>query len=532
MADRAANLERLQSGELFDLLVIGGGATGCGVALDAASRGLKVALAEKGDFASGTSGKSTKLIHGGVRYLERALLDLDRAQLDLVRDALHERALLLGIAPHLCRRLPLITPLYRYRDFPYYLLGLKLYEFLAGSKGLGPSRILSRDQVLARFPRLRREGLKGGVLYFDGQFNDARMNLALALTALRHGAAVANYLEVEELVRDGGRVAGGRVRDRVSGRNWEIRSRCVVNACGPCCDELRSMDDPDCAPLLRPSSGIHLALAPGLTPSDTGLVIPRTRDGRVLFVLPWLGGCLVGTTDRPSSSCDHAEVSDSDIAYLRRHLAGFFDNVDQQEVTASWGGVRPLVGDVTVSDTARLVRDHVVTASRSGLVTITGGKWTTYRKMAQDTVDFAVRSASLIPEGGCRTDRIVLHGGENFQEDGAAALAVRYRLEPRTALHLHGNYGDRAADVAELCAGDFREPLAPGHPYLKGEVLYAVRQEFAVAAPDFLARRIPLALLDSRAAKLAAAAVVEVMGRELSWDEECSRRQRMAVESP
>jgi glycerol-3-phosphate dehydrogenase len=529
MADRAAMLRSLQSGELFDLLVIGGGATGCGVALDAASRGLKVALAEKGDFGSGTSGKSTKLVHGGVRYLERALLDFDRVQFNLVRDALHERTTLLRIAPHLCHTLPLVIPLYSYLHYPYYLVGLKIYDLVAGGRRLAGSRLLCRSEVLARFPLLRGEGLKGGVLFSDGQFNDARMNLALALTALQHGAALANYLEVLDLVRDGEQVAGARVQDRLSGEAWTIRARCVINACGPCCDAIRRLDDPDCAPLLRPSLGIHLALVPGLAPSKTGLLIPKTEDGRVLFVLPWLGGCLVGTTDRPASSCQQAEVTEEDVDYLRRHLERYFGGLPEQEIAAAWAGVRPLVADPTRADTARLARDHVINRSRSGLVTIAGGKWTTYRKMAQDTVDFAVGSSGLNQLNGCRTDGITLHGGEGFRPEGAAALAAEFGLGPVSAAHLHGNYGDRAADVAKLCQSEYREALAPGHPYLRGEVLYAVREELAVTAADFLLRRIPLGLLDSPAVKGAAAAVVELMGQELEWDEERSRRELREV---
>lgn len=520
MTDRGALLDTLMKGDIFDLLVIGGGATGCGIALDAASRGLKVALAEKGDFACGTSGRSTKLIHGGVRYLEAALLHLDRVQFNLVRDALHERGVLLRIAPHLCRRLTLVTPLYRLAQVPYVFAGLKLYDLLAGGAGIGASRYLSPAEMLRRFPMIKAQGLKGGVLYYDGQFNDARMNLALALTALEQGAAVANYLEVVGFLREEGRVTGARVRERFGGKIWEIRARSVVNACGPAADALRLLDDPGAAPLLQVSSGIHLVLPGRFAPADTGITIPKTEDGRVLFILPWLGGCLVGTTDEPASLSDHPAVSEQDVDYLLRHVRRYFDlELKPSDIRSSWAGLRPLVRDPSAADTAQLARDHVISRSPSGLITIAGGKWTTYRKMARDTVDFAVRSAGLTCARGCRTDRITLAGGEGFRPDGADELASAYGLSPESAGHLHRSYGDRAPEVAALCSAYFHEPLVPGHPYLKGELLWAVRREFALRAVDFLARRIPLALLDREGARGAVPFVLETMAGELGWDE-------------
>ena len=532
MTDREALLDRLRGGEVFDLLVVGGGATGCGVALDAASRGLKVALAEGGDFASGTSGRSTKLIHGGVRYLEAALLNLDRVQFNLVRDALHERGVLLRIAPHLCRRITLVTPLYRYPEIPYVLAGLKLYDLLAGDAGLGHSRFLGRAELLARFPMLKGEGLKGGVLYYDGQFNDARMNLALAVTAIEQGAALANHLEVVDFLKQGEKIAGAVVRETLSGRQWEIRARCVVNACGPSADRLRRLDDPESKPLLRVSSGSHIVLPRRFAPADgSGITIPKTEDGRVLFILPWLGGCLVGTTDNPAQPCDNPVATGDDVDYLIRHVGRYFDlGLERSQIRAVWAGLRPLVQDPSAADTARLARDHVISRSPSGLITITGGKWTTYRKMALDTVDYAVRVARLAPPRGCGTERIVLAGGGEFRPDAAAPLASRFSLSDDSAWHLHRSYGDRAAEVAALCAGALGEPLAPGHPFLKGELLYAVRREFALCAADFLARRIPLALLDCEGARAAAPFVLQTMARELGWDEARVARERRELE--
>jgi glycerol-3-phosphate dehydrogenase len=518
--DRDALLKILKKGETFDLLVVGGGATGCGIALDAASRGLSVALAERGDFGSGTSGRSTKLVHGGVRYLEAALLRLDRVQFNLVRDALHERGVLLRIAPHLCHRLALIIPLYRFLEVPYLLAGLKLYDLLAGNMGLGSSRYLPPREVLRRFPMIRGEGLKGGVLYFDGQFNDARMNLALALTAIGQGACALNHLEVVQLTRSGQRVTGAQVRERFGGQSWQIRARCVVNAGGPWADDLRRLDDPDATPLLQVSSGSHIVLSRRFAPVGAGITIPKTEDGRVLFILPWLGGCLVGTTDEPATPCDHPAASPADIDYLLRHLERHFNlQVERSDIKAAWSGLRPLVRDPRASDTARLARDHVVSASPSGLITVVGGKWTTYRKMAKDAVDFALRQGGLTPRQGCRTDRIMLCGGEGYRGDAAHSLEKEFGLDPELARHLSSCYGSLAPEVARLCRGPLGERLAPGHPYLKGEVLYAVRHEMALCADDVLARRLPLALLDCAGARAAAPVVLELMAGELCWDE-------------
>ena len=531
MADRNALLDRLKSGQTFDLLVVGGGATGCGIALDAASRGLKVALVEKGDFAGGTSGRSTKLLHGGVRYLEAAILHRDRVQFNLVRDALHERAVLLKIAPHLCRRLTLVTPLYGLAQVPYVWMGLKIYDLLARGAGLGTSSYLSPAEMLRRFPMIKSEGLKGGVLYYDGQFNDARMNVALALTAIREGAVLVNHLEVVALLREAGRVAGALVRDHFNGASWQIRARCVVNACGPSADLLRRLDDPTAAPLLRVSRGIHIVLPGQFAPPDTGIMIPKTEDGRVLFILPWQGGCIVGTTEEPAAPGDAPAASDKDVEYLLRHLGRYFNlKVKSSDIRARWAGLRPLVHDPFTADTAELARDHIISCSPTGLITIVGGKWTTYRKMALDTVDFALMSAGLAPRGGCRTDRIMLHGGEGFRPEGGTELATAYALDPDVALHLHSAYGDRSVEVAKLCRGTMGERLVPGHPYLKGEVLYAVRHEMAFCAVDFLERRIPLALLDQAAALAAAPIVLEIMADELGWDQARMAEERQELD--
>jgi len=507
--------------ESFDVLVIGGGATGAGTALDAASRGLKVALVERSDFAAGTSSRSTKLVHGGVRYLEQAVKHADRSQFSLVREALRERAVLLRNAPHLARPLPLLTPIYGALELPYYFTGLKLYDMLAGKANLAPSRLLGRPEAAERFPMLKRDGLRGAVEYHDGQFDDARMNVTLALTAAEHGAVVTNHAEVVSLVKRGGRVAGAEVVDRLDpgAAPVEVSARVVVNATGPFADAIRRLDDPDAPDMLKTSSGVHVVLPARFSPPDTGLLIPKTEDGRVLFLLPWLGHTLVGTTDNPAPVEADPVASDADVEYILRHVRRYFDlPVEAADVLSAWSGLRPLVepeaGGGEGKATARLSRDHVIATSGSGLVTVTGGKWTTYRSMAEDTVDAAVAVGDLTPARGCVTHDMPLVGAERFEPEGHARLRSVHGLPEDVALHLHRAYGDRAEDVARLAADGLGQRLAPGHPYLEAEVVYARDVELASTADDVLARRLRLAFLDAAAAESARPRVEELLTRE------------------
>lgn len=515
----------------FDVLVIGGGATGAGVALDAATRGLSVALVERYDFSSGTSSRSTKLVHGGVRYLEQAIKHADRSQFRLVREALKERATLLKNAPHLARSLPLLTPLYSALELPYYFTGLKLYDMLAGRANLEPSRLIGRAQAMQRFPMLKRHGLKGAVEYHDGQFDDARMNMALVLTAAKEGATVANYVDVVELTKEGGKVSGAVVQETLAegGARAELRAKVVVNATGPFVDSIRHLDEPDTPAILHTSSGVHIVLPKRFSPPGTGLLIPRTEDGRVLFLLPWLGHTLVGTTDNDAPIEDDPQASGTDVAYILRHIRQYFDlPVSEDDVLSAWSGLRPLVQPEAVAaaqagahdagvphheqSTSSLSRDHTVLVSPSGLVTITGGKWTTYRRMAEDTVDTAIRVGGLAPAKGSGTEELKLVGAEGFTVGGEAALAEAYGLAPDVAFHLHHAYGDRAGTVAELAASQgLGGRLAEGHPFLEAEVPYARDVEFARTVDDVLERRTRLGFLDRAAADAVKGRVSELL---------------------
>jgi len=462
--------------------------------------------------------------------LELAFKRLDRAQYRLVRDALAERSILLRIAPHLTHWLPLFTPLYRTYQLPYYWTGLKLYDALAGTAGGVPSRFVSSRVARARFPQIKTERLRGGVLYGDGQFDDARMNIALALTAIEQGAAVANYLEVVELVQRDGRTIGAAVRDRVSGRTWEIEARRVINASGPWSDQVRRMEDASAQPILQVSSGAHIVVDGSFSMPEAGILIPKTEDGRVLFVLPWLGHTLIGTTDEATRPDEPSIAGVAAIDYLLRHANRYLTRqIERTDIKATWAGLRPLIRDPRATDTAGLARDHVIVESPGGMITIGGGKWTTYRKMAQDAVDYAIRQANLSPAAACRTASLPLVGAEGYDPANSKLLETQNTLEADVAQHLSRAYGGRAEQVAGLLAQVGPARLAPGHPFLEAEIVWAVRHELAQTALDVLARRTRLAFLDQAAAKAALPRVVELLAAELGWDG--ARRRREITEA-
>ena len=519
-ADRTERLAALKSGRIFDLLVIGGGATGCGIAVDAASRGLSVALVERQDFAEGTSSRSTKLLHGGVRYLEAAVKRLDKTHLKLVREALRERGALLANAPHLSNRLALVTPLYRWADVPYVYAGLKLYDLLSGRRSIGASRLLSRAETLKRLPGLKADGLKAGVLYYDGQFVDARLVIALMQTARAQGAVLANQVEASGILHDeAGRAAGAELQDRLTGERWRLAARAVINATGPFADHIAKLDDGEAKPILTVSSGSHIVLDGKYVPPDTGLLIPKTDDGRVLFILPWQDHALVGTTDEPADLEDHPAAAAADVAYLLDHARRYLSaEIGEADIKARWSGLRPLAYDPKAKNSAQLARDHVLIEAKSGLITITGGKWTTYRLMAEQAVDHAARIAGLTAQP-CRTETLRLLGGATFDPEGATVLMRDYGLDADVARHINRTYGDQGRFVAELAQDGWGRRLHPDHPFIDADVLRAVHQEDAVHAIDVLARRVNLALVDCAAARQAAPGVVALMAHELGWDE-------------
>lgn len=496
MMDRGAALEQLQSTETpFDLLIVGGGASGLGAAVDAAQRGHRVALIEQSDFAKGTSSRSTKLVHGGVRYLRQG-------NLSLVMEALRERGRLTRNAPHLVHTQAFVIPNYSWWEGPFYGIGMKVYDRLAGKLGLAPSRWLSRAETLRRIPTVEPEHLVGGVIYHDGQFDDARLAVHLAMTAVDHGAVLTNYCRCVGLAKENGLIIGAEVRDEESGAEFIVRARAVINATGVFVDELRQQDDPEAPSMIAVSQGVHLVLPRHFLPGDAAIIIPKTADGRVLFAVPWQGKVVLGTTDTPMPEAvlePRALAEERD--FLMTH-AGRYLHVPPaaEDVLSVFAGLRPLVKSGSGKDTAALSRDHSIVVSESGLITLTGGKWTTYRKMAEDVIDLAQTLAGL-PDRACGTVDLPLHGvPEEGERDGEWPL-----------------YGTDAREIRALIAAQpgLAEPVHPDLSLSRAEVIWHVRGEMARTVEDVLARR-SRALLHNATASLAAAPLVaELMAREL-----------------
>lgn len=521
---RKEQIERLQK-ETFDLVIIGGGATGAGAALDAALRGLKVAVIDKADFASGTSSKSTKLIHGGVRYLEQAFKSLDMGHLALVKEALAERKTLLEITPHLTRSLPLLIPLYKKWHIPYYFAGLICYDLLAGFRGIGRSYYMSVKKIKEAFSTLKFDGMQGGIVYYDGQFDDARMNVSLALTAQRKGAAIANYVSLDGFEKDADKITACNVTDSVSGTSFTIKTACVLNATGPFTDIVRTMDDPDAVPMVRASAGTHIMVKGGIAPDDLGMLIPETSDGRVVFVLPWEGVTMIGTTDAEAPLEDNPQAQEEDIAFLLEQTNEYLsESLTRDDVLSAWTGLRPLVSAPDES-TSKLSRSHVIHTSDSGLVTITGGKWTTYRNMAEDAVNEVLKVSGL-QAGECVTSNTKLIGAKDY---GVVAHALRSIKEIDVDIieHLLHSYGGRAGAVLEVAKDqpDGLTRLVDSHPYIGGEVIYAIRYEMAQTISDIISRRTRLSFVDIAGAKSAVLGVADIMAKELGWKKTEKERQ-------
>jgi glycerol-3-phosphate dehydrogenase len=496
--------ERCERSEPWDIAVIGGGATGMGVAVDAAARGFDVVLVEAHDFGKGTSSRSTKLVHGGVRYLEQG-------NIPLVMSALKERGLLRQNAPHLVKDLAFVVPNYSWWEAPFYGIGLKLYDLLAGKYGFGPSKVLTKEETLQRLPALEPEELRGGVVYYDGQFDDSRLLIHLAMTAADQGATVVNYCPATGLLRDEeGYVNGLIARDNESGEAFSISARVVINATGVFTDEIRRMADPATEPLMVTSQGIHLVFNRSFLKGDTALMVPRTSDGRVLFVIPWHGHAVAGTTDTPVDGPSlEPKPLDEEIQFILETAGRYLTRPpSRSDVLAVYVGLRPLVKSGGASGaTAAISRDHTIHVDTSGLLTITGGKWTTYRHMAEDTVDHAITLGRLRDEP-CKTKNLKIHG----YEGPAAARDDEDPLEV---------YGSDAAQIRSIALQnpDLAKPLHPALPYIGAEIIWAARAEMARSVEDVLARHTRALFLNAHAAMQMAEPVAHLMAHELGRDD-------------
>lgn len=551
---RDALVKRLEK-EVFDVLVIGGGCVGAGVAMDAALRGLKVAIVEADDFSSGTSGRSTKLIHGGVRYLENAFWKMDIGEYRLVREALEERTHMLQAAPHMARALPIMVPLESWWQIPYYWLGGKVYDFVAGSdRHVPPSSYIGKEQALYAFPMLNPAKLKGAIVYYDGQMNDTRYGLSIVLTAIQAGAAAANYCKVERLIpnESSTNLKGAQVRDLVTNKSFEIHAKSVVNCTGPFSDEIRKMaydaiegkqqqeeGKKKFEELIIPAGGVHVVLPDHFSPEQMGLIVPETSDGRVLFFLPWEGGTLCGTTDSKSHLTMLPRPTLEEIDFILSESSRYLNRpISRNDVRAAWSGIRPLVKDLKKSkdgSTASISREHVVEVNPGSMVTVAGGKWTTYRRMAQDALDKVLELHPKLKTkaGPCQTEGAMLIGADRAKivcdqrfDIIQVTLREQYGFDRDVAAHLTRAYGTRSLQIAEMIIGGYynRAPglhpkrLVAKHPVLEAEVVFAVEQEYAQSAVDFLGRRTRLAYLDHDAALEALPHVVEIMATLLKWD--------------
>jgi glycerol-3-phosphate dehydrogenase len=492
--------------KIWDLIVVGGGATGLGVAVDAASRGFNTLLLEQSDFAKATSSRSTKLVHGGVRYLAQG-------NIGLVTEALRERGILLRNAPHLVRNERFIIPNYSWASGIFYSIGLSLYDLLAGKRSFGRSRLITRSELIRRMPNIQQKGLKSGVLYHDGQFDDARLAVSLALTALEQGATLLNYFHVSGLTKDGKKINGVIANDQETGLAYTLKSKTVINATGVFVDELLGMDEPGVRPMVQPSQGIHLVFDKSFLGSRDALMIPKTKDGRVLFAIPWHDRTLVGTTDTPLDAHQlEPRALEEEIRFILDTAAGYLTRTPtRKDVRSVFAGLRPLAAPQNDKQkTKEISRSHKLMVSASGLITITGGKWTTYRQMAEETVDQAIATARL-PRKACITKTLSLHG---FMES----------VEWSDPFFV---YGSDAPAVKNLAKENpvWKEILDPRLPYIGAEVVWATRFEMARTIEDVLARRTRALFLDARAAMDMAPAVAHLMAEELKRDGDWEKEQ-------
>ncbi len=489
--------------EPWEVLVIGGGATGMGTALDAAARGFRTLLLEQHDFGKGTSSRSTKLVHGGVRYLRQG-------DVSLVFEALRERGLLLQNAPHLVRNQSFVIPAYDWWEGPFYTVGLKVYDMMAGKLGLGPSRHISREETIECIPTIEREGLKGGIIYHDGQFDDARMLISLAQTCEEHGGVVANYMKVTRLIKEKGLVTGAVAVDRESGEEIQVAAKTVVNATGVFADDILEMDDPEARQMIRPSQGIHLVLDNEFLQGKHAIMVPQTSDGRVLFAVPWYDKVVVGTTDTLVHQISlEPEPLEEEIDFVLKTAGQYLVNDPRRDdVLSVFAGLRPLAASFgDEKSTKEISRHHKVMVSVSGLISVIGGKWTTYRKMAEDAVGYAIMVGDL-PERECPTHQLPVHGYTRTSVPSVAPMSV---------------YGEDRSKIEEISREYFEDD-----PYLskslgikKAQVTWAVREEMARTLEDVMARRTRALFLDAREslriAPSAAGLVADELGRDQHW---------------
>ncbi|MEI7735498.1 MAG: glycerol-3-phosphate dehydrogenase/oxidase [Ferruginibacter sp.] len=496
--NRAGMICQLQEDKEWDIVIIGGGATGLGIAVDATTRGYSTLLIEQHDFAKGTSGRSTKLVHGGVRYLAQR-------NIKLVREALKERGRLLQNAPHVTTNLSFVLPCYSRWQKIYYGIGLLLYDLMSGRHGLGKTKIISSKKAAAYLPTINTKKLSGAIVYRDGQFDDTRLAINLAQTAAENSATIINYCALTQLIKTDGKITGAVIHDNINNIQYQLRAKQVINATGVFTDEILKLDDANAENMVSPSQGIHLVLDTQFFPGPEAMMIPKTEDGRVLFAVPWHDKVVVGTTDTPVATHSLEPIPlEQEIEFVLHHINKYLDvQIKRTDVKSVFAGLRPLVKQGASGKTALMPRDHTILVSAAGLVSITGGKWTTYRKMAADTLNTVVKMGKL-NKTPCITEHLKIHGWTNA-------------INNNDPLHF---YGSDAILIKALCNENttWAETIHPSFPYIKAIIIWAIRNEMALTIEDILARRIRLLFLDARAAIESAPVVAAVMAKEMGKD--------------
>lgn len=503
---REKMLEQIQEfPDKWDVIIIGGGATGLGAAVDAASRGYKTLLLEQSDFAKGTSSRSTKLIHGGLRYLQQG-------NIALVSEALKERGLLCKNAPHLVHHLPFLVPNYKWWEGPFYGIGLTIYDALAGKLGIEKSRHLSRKQTLRAIPTLEPKELRGGVIYYDGQFDDARLAICLARTAVDHGAVVINYMKVTSLLKKKGICIGVKATDQETKEHYHLKAKAVINATGVFADEILKQDNPKAPSMIAPSQGVHIVLDKSFQPGNTAIMVPHTSDGRVLFMVPWHDRVLLGTTDTPRKKVSlEPRPLKEEVDFLLNQASQYLTrHPTRKDILSIFAGLRPLVQSGKGTNTAALSRDHTIFISSSGLITIAGGKWTTYRRMAEDVINKAMIVGSL-PERQSITKNLPLHG---FSE----------KLKPQVHWSTYGSDLKRIKEISKEMK-IWQKKIHPRLPYVGAELVWAIRNEMARTVEDLLSRRTRSLLLDAKASLAAAPFAAKLLAKELNKSESWAKKQ-------
>ncbi len=518
--NRAKNLERLQNEE-FDICIIGGGASGAGCALDAALRGFKVALIEKEDFAAETSSKSTKLIHGGVRYLEQAFKNLDFGQLRQVKHGLEDRHTVIRNAPHLAHPLALITPVFSWFEGFYFTIGLKIYGFFAKNDSLPKAQWLNKKETFEHIPTLTPK-LHSSVMYYDGQLDDARYCLALAHSANKAGTVVVNHASIKDFEKNSnGKLIAATFTDNLSLKICKIKAKIFINCTGPFGDSIRLLANTSLEKRLRPSKGVHIMLPPEVLQSQDAMLIPKTKDGRVVFVIPFEGEVMVGTTDDEYRDLEKEPILiNQEIEFLIDTLRPYIAKTpDKSQIKSGFGGLRPLIASSGSKATKKLVRDHEVEYDEiSNLVSLLGGKWTTYRLMAKDTIDEVCKLLDKNIE--CSTEQHYLVGGENYNFEAWKTIQEKYNLDEDIAQHLSKKYGTKAEEILQNVSNQaLKERIHPKYPFIKAEVIYTIQQEMACSLRDFFARRTRMELMDWTATLDSLEVVADLMANELNWSD-------------